>query len=209
MKSADMRVCGVILAGGRGSRMHYRHKALMSAGHRKIIEWIIANARVQTTRLLINVNRDHELYEPFALPLVNDLVSTDAGPLAGIHAAMHWCRENEPDCTHVACFPGDVPWFDCDLVERLSIVMLEENSSIGWLQTGEQWQPLFSIWEIGLEERLANALQMGLYSPMQFIRSQPNTLLTLPAPALGDYLNINTDEDLALANEIAHGRRER
>lgn len=209
MKRADMGVCGVILAGGRGSRMHYRQKALMAAGDKSIIEWIIETARVQTDRLLINVNRDFELYEPFELPLIKDLVSTDSGPLAGIHAAMRWCRENEPACTHVACFPGDVPWFDGDLVERLATVMLRDNARIGWLQTGEQWQPLFSVWEAGLEECLAEALEMGLYSPMQFIRSQPNTLLTLATPALGYYLNINTDEDLVIANEIARERFER
>lgn len=209
MKSADMRVCGVILAGGRGSRMHYRHKSLMTVGRKPILAWIMETAQAQTARLLINVNRDRELYEPFELPLVSDLAGTDAGPLAGIHAAMHWCRANDSDCTHVACFPGDVPWFDGDLVARLSIAMLQDSSRIGWLQTGGQWQPLFSIWEIGLEERLADALEMGLYSPMQFIRSQPNTLLTLPGPAPGDYLNINTDEDLVLANEIARRRCER
>jgi molybdopterin-guanine dinucleotide biosynthesis protein A len=189
--------------------MHYRQKALMAAGDKTIIEWIIEAANVQTDRLLINVNRDFELYESLELPLIKDIVSTDSGPLAGIHAAMRWCRENEPGCTHVACFPGDVPWFDGDLVERLVTVMLRDNARIGWLQTGEQWQPLFSVWEAGLEERLAEALELGLYSPMQFIRSQPNTLLTLATPASGDYLNINTDEELVLANEIARERCER
>lgn len=209
MNSTDMRVCGVILAGGRGSRMHYRHKPLMTAGRKTILEWIIDNAKEQTTRLIINVNRDLELYERFELPLVSDLAISDAGPLAGIQAAMHWCRQNDAGCTHVACFPGDVPWFDSDLVHRLSIAMRKDDSRIGWLQTGEQWQPLFSLWDTTLEERVTEALQLGLYSPMQFIRSQSNSLVTLANPAPGNYLNINTDEDHIRANEIAGRRFER
>jgi molybdenum cofactor guanylyltransferase len=206
MKSSEMRVCGVILAGGRGSRMQYRHKPLMTAGRQTILQWIIENAENQAGRLLINVNRDLELYESFGLPLISDLVIGDSGPLAGIQAAMHWCRENDPACTHIACFPGDVPWFDSDLVQRLSIAMLKESSSIGWLRTAEQWQPLFSLWDMAMERQLADALQLGLYSPMQFIRSQPNALVTLVNLKPGDYMNINTEEDLLLANKIADQR---
>ncbi len=183
--------------------MDYRHKPLMNVGKRSIIEWIIECASLQTYRLVINVNRDVELYEKFGLPLIPDLVSTDAGPLAGIHAAMDWRRENESGSTHIACFPGDVPWFGSDLVPRLKDGVAVTDSLIGWLQTGSQWQPLFSLWDLRLEQRLSDALQLGLYSPMQFIRSQANVLVPESSVRQGDYLNINTLEDLELASSIA------
>lgn len=206
MKPSETRICGVILAGGRGSRLDYQHKPLIQVGHKRIIEWIIESASQQTCRLVINVNRDFTRYEEFDLPLIPDLVSMDSGPLAGIHATMSWARQCEPCCTHIACFPGDVPWFEPDLVQRLLDRMIASDGRVGWLQTGAQWQPLFSLWELSLAERLGEALQMGLYSPLQFIRSQANAMLSVPDIRPGDYLNINTQDDLAIANAIAHER---
>jgi len=62
---------------------------------------------------------------------------------------------------------------------------------------------LFSLWDLRLEQRLSDALQLGLYSPMQFIRSQANVLVPESSVRQGDYLNINTLEDLELASSIA------
>lgn len=186
--------------------MDFRHKPLLKVGEKPIVEWIIECASLQTYSLAINVNRDLELYRKFGLPLVPDLISGDAGPLAGIHAAMRWCRENEPGGTHIACFPGDVPWFEPDLVKRMTEAVAASESLIGWLQTGQQWQPLFSLWDLTLEERLWDALQMGLYSPMQFIRSQANVPVSESSIRPGNYLNINTLEDVNQANSTASQR---
>lgn len=203
MKQAKFRINGVILAGGKGARMQYSEKPLLQLGGRRVIDWILQSATPQVEKLVLNVNRMTPEYASLNLPVVPDASSRIGGPLAGIHAAMLWNLANDPLCSHVACFPGDVPWFDSHFVEDLNRLMAQENSSIGWLQTQLQRQPLFSLWDIRLAPVLAEALQAGQYSPMSFIQSQSNSRLLYTAPSYRHYQNLNTPEDLARARALA------
>lgn len=203
MNAAQFRINGVILAGGKGSRMNFREKPLLELSGKRIIDWIIQGAAPQVRNLLVNVNHQSELYSGLTLPIVSDSFGNDAGPLAGILAALAWCRNNDPACTHLACFPGDVPWFDDDFVKRLSDAVSETNSLIGWLQTLSQRQPLFSLWDLRIEPLLADALESGTYSPMAFIRANSNILLCMDQTKPGFYLNLNTPEDLEAARHLA------
>lgn len=203
MNPSEFLINGVILAGGKGSRMQFQQKPLLSLGKRRVIDWILRSATPQVSQMLINVNKAADHYAEFHLPIISDVHGHDAGPLAGIHAAMLWSRAENPQCTHIACFPGDVPWFDEDYVPRVLAQMTQELALTGWLQTELQCQPLFSVWDIRLEGLLAKALEQGHYSPMTFIRSQPNSLLVLPTVQPGHYLNLNSPEDLALARDHA------
>lgn len=203
MNPANIRVNGVILAGGKGSRMQFQEKPLLQLGNRRVIDWILQSAIPQVSQLLINVNKAGEYYAEFGLPLISDAFSNDPGPLAGLHAAMLWSLSNDPGCTHVACFPGDVPWFDHDYVRRVLDLMLHEHTQIGWLQTEQQYQPLFSVWDIRMEKLLALALERGHYSPMAFTRSHSNSLLVLAETKPGYYLNLNSPQDMILARTLA------
>lgn len=203
MNPSEFRVNGVILAGGKGSRMQYQEKPLLPLGRRRIIDWILEAGTPQVSQMLINVNKATDRYTEFHLPIVSDAYGQDAGPLAGIHAAMRWSKADDLKCTHIACFPGDVPWFDDDYVQRVLRLMTHEQTLAGWLQTDQQFQPLFSLWDVRLEDELAKALEQGHYSPMAFIQSQPNSLLVLSGTQPGQYLNLNSPEDLARARAHA------
>ncbi len=203
MNPANIHVNGVILAGGKGSRMQFQEKPLLALGNRRVMDWILQSATQQVSQLLINVNKAAERYAEFGLPLISDSFGNDPGPLAGIHAAMLWSLANDPGCTHVACFPGDVPWFDNDYVQRVLGLMIHEHTQIGWLQTQQQYQPLFSVWDLRMERLLAQALERGYYSPMAFTRLHSNSLLVLPETKSGHYLNLNSPEDLVLARTFA------
>jgi molybdopterin-guanine dinucleotide biosynthesis protein A len=203
VKPSEFRINGVILAGGKGSRMQFQEKPLLSLGKRRVIDWILGGATPQVSQMLINVNKATDRYAEFHLPTIADAYGNDAGPLAGIHAAMLWSKSENKRCTHIACFPGDVPWFDDDFVQRLLRLMTLEHTLTGWLQTELQYQPLFSLWDIRLEELLAKALAQNHYSPMAFLRSQPNSLLLLPRTQPWQYLNLNSPEDLGRARAYA------
>ena len=202
MNPTKFHINGVILAGGKGSRMGYQDKPLLALGNKRIIDWILQSATPQVEKLVLNVNRNAELYANLLLPAVADTCSNEGGPLAGIHAAMLWTKANDPDCTHLACFPGDVPWFDANYVRRVIEKMIKEDTQVGWLQTQLQRQPLFSVWDIRQEPALRQALQNNFYSPMKFIQSQPNSLVIMSNTAAGHYLNLNTPEELAQAESL-------
>lgn len=182
--------------------MQFSEKPLLQLGDRRVIDWILQAARPQVEKLVLNVNRMCTEYASLHLPIAADSEDNAGGPLAGIHAAMLWNLENDPLCTHLACFPGDVPWFELNFVEELRVRLAKENSSIAWLQTHLQRQPLFSLWDMRVEPQLADALRDGQYSPMTFILSQPNSLLLRANTNPHLYMNLNTPEDLASARAM-------
>lgn len=190
---------GVLLAGGRGNRMGNVDKPLLTLGDRCLIDHVIALARPQVDALVISANRHLDQYRQRQLPVLPDAVGDYAGPLAGIATAMEWARQH--DFPLLACFPGDVPRFPPDTVSRLRDILQSDHSEVAWLCSDGQWQPLFSLWSTHLYEPLQQALQQGLYSPMQFIRSRQHALLALNNCATGDFDNLNSPEDLQRARE--------
>lgn len=192
-------ISGVILAGGRSSRMQFENKALLELGGKPLIAHVIAGAKPQVTRLLVNANRDFERFDKLGVPVEADQFGPDAGPLAGIVTGMRYSRKHLPKVKAVACFPADVPWFPNDIVAQLANAMPDESTQVAWLRTGKQWQPLFSLWSLSIEDVLVAALGDGLYSPMALIRSLPNCLISIADTAPGDFANLNTPEELAKA----------
>ncbi len=195
-------VAGVVIAGGKGSRMNFSAKPLLEIGGRTIIERIVDTAGGQVGSLIINVNCNSDGYTRFNLPIIRD--DRDyAGPLAGVLTAFNYVATNLPAVRAIACFPGDVPWFPGDIVEGMLKAMHDSNSEVAWLRTDGQIQPLFSVWSVTLRLALENALSSGMYSPMQFILSRKNTVLEYHNPSPGFFTNINTPEDLDTARRLA------
>ncbi|MDP2141089.1 MAG: molybdenum cofactor guanylyltransferase MobA [Gammaproteobacteria bacterium] len=196
MIAQPLRITGVILAGGQGSRLNYEDKPLLDLGGKPIIEYIIENAKVQVAELLLNVNRHTEKYAQFRIPIIGDCVEGYVGPLAGVLSAMKWCKAHGHDRGIVACFPGDVPWFPQDIVQRVATKMLANDSETGWLRTDGQYQPLFSLWSMKLHDELETALRQHVYSPMEFILSTRHVLLEIDGSSTEHFLNINSPHDL-------------
>lgn len=201
-------ICGVILAGGSSSRMAFENKALLALGGKPLIAHVIEGAKPQVGQLLINANRDLERFEALSIPVIADAYGPDAGPLAGIITGMRFSRKYLPNAKALACFPADVPWFPGTIVSRLAQVLNTESAQVAWLCTSGQWQPLFSLWSLALEDELAAALRDGIYSPMALIRSLPNSVLNISASAPGDFENLNTPSDLAKAHALLQQRGE-
>ena len=209
MTITNDKICGVILAGGRSARMHFENKALLDLGGKPLIAHVIASAKPQVGQILINANRDLERFDELAVPVVTDAYGPAAGPLAGILTGMQYARKHFPNTAALACFPVDVPWFPQDIVAQMTAALNSESTQVAWLCTAGQWQPLFSLWSLALEETLSAALRDDLYSPMALIRSVPNSLLSIPICEPGDFENLNTPADYARAQGLLKGRSHR
>lgn len=192
-------ICGVILAGGQSSRMHFENKALLELGGKPLIAHVLAGARPQVGQILVNANRDLERFAELAIPIMADAYGPDAGPLAGIATGMQFCRQHMPNAQAVVCFPADVPWFPNNIVAQLAHALDTESTQVAYLSSNGQWQPLFSLWSLALEDTIAATLRNGLYSPMALIRSLPNSLVNIANSEPGDFENLNTPQDLANA----------
>ncbi|MEC5422520.1 molybdenum cofactor guanylyltransferase [Virgibacillus sp. C22-A2] len=81
-----MRTCGVILSGGKSSRMG-TNKALLKLGNKKVIEHIADELQSLTDEVII-VTNEPSLYTFLDLQLICDR-HQDKGPLAGLESAFH------------------------------------------------------------------------------------------------------------------------
>ena len=68
-------ITGIILAGGKASRMGFVDKALLPLHGYPIINWIIDKTEHQVSTLALSVNRNEAAYRYLNLPIVADMSS--------------------------------------------------------------------------------------------------------------------------------------
>ncbi|HAC87565.1 MAG TPA: molybdenum cofactor guanylyltransferase MobA, partial [Gammaproteobacteria bacterium] len=73
------QITGVILAGGKSSRMGFCDKTLIKLGGTPLIEHVIRNSSNQVGQLVISANRNSEKFEYLELPLIPDIKQAYAG----------------------------------------------------------------------------------------------------------------------------------
>jgi molybdopterin-guanine dinucleotide biosynthesis protein A len=199
--SADIADYGVILAGGRGSRMGNVDKPLLELGGTPLIQWVVNGAQPQVEKLVLCVNRNPERYQFLNLDQFGDYSSPYAGPLLGIVSAMRQlATAAQGQDKLLACFPADVPWFPADIVARLIDQMHREGSDVAVVQQGEQLQPLFSVWKLSLRTELEQAVSEGMFGP-KLVLPRLHTSVLQVGSNQQEFFNINTLDDLTKAQQ--------
>jgi len=188
------QIAGLILAGGRASRMGGRNKAEIELGGQTLLTRSIARAKPQVGRLLLSANLDPALFGRHGLPVLKDPIGDHWGPLAGIlagldHLAVHW-----PQIEWMASFPTDSPFFPEDLVARLAEAV--EGHDVAMATGHDRPEPVFALWPVRLAGELRAALTGGVRKVEDFARRYRLALVDWPADA---FFNINTPEDLQQA----------
>jgi molybdopterin-guanine dinucleotide biosynthesis protein A len=193
---------GVILAGGKASRMGFRDKALVPLHTIPIIEYVIDKAVPQVKQLILSVNHNAERYQSYKLPIVSDQDQSYSGPLLGILSAMRWYQSEQAKTgiSHLACFPADVPKFPQDIVNQLASELNKTSALITYIYHKDQIQPLFSLWHLGLVEQIQEAVAAGLYGPKLLLGDLKAVAVNCTDNSLGTFCNINSTEDLDSAS---------
>jgi molybdopterin-guanine dinucleotide biosynthesis protein A len=146
-------ITGLILAGGRGSRMGGVDKGLQN--HHGVALALHALLRLgpQVGQVMINANRNLGAYESFGVPVWPDPVGEFAGPLAGFLAGLERCET--PLLLTVPC---DTPNFPADLAARLAAALEADNADLAYATTfedgREQLHPVFCLLKSALSESL-------------------------------------------------------
>ncbi len=108
-------ITGLVLAGGRGSRMGGVDKGLELLDGQPLVQHALHRLAPQVGPMLINANRNRERYASFGVPVVADADASFSGPLAGFVAGLAGCATD-----WLVTVPCDTPRFPLDLVERLA-----------------------------------------------------------------------------------------
>jgi molybdopterin-guanine dinucleotide biosynthesis protein A len=150
------QVTGLILAGGRATRMGGEDKGLVPVSGRPMIAWVIDALRPQVANVLVNANRNHERYGEFGCPVIDDGDSDFRGPLAGMASAMRAART-----PYIAVMPCDSPLIGGELVARLHAAAVSSGSPIAAAHDGDRLQPVFALLARDLLDDLAGYLDDG------------------------------------------------
>ena len=149
-----MKVTGIVLAGGKGSRMGGVDKGLQPLRGKPMVAWAIARLRPQVDEIVINANQNHEIYRAFGHRVVADEIGGFAGPLAGLHAGLK--AATHPLAVTVPC---DSPFLPADLVFRLNSSLGENELAVA--KTGDQPHPVFALMRRDVRESLEAFLASG------------------------------------------------
>jgi len=196
-----MTICGTILAGGLARRMGGGDKALRELAGSTILDRTIARLRPHCAALAINANGDPARFAGVGLPVIADAIEGYAGPLAGILAGMDWGAETGADWLVTA--PADCPFLPADFVPRLISGRETSKADIVVAESGGRTHPVAALWHIGLREALrSHLMQDGSRKVESWIKTQHSAAVVWPDAPYDPFFNVNTPEDLAIAEAL-------
>lgn len=183
-----MTIAGVIIAGGKSTRMGGHEKAFLKLAGKPLLQHVIDRLRPQVEALAINANGDAARFAEFGLPVIADTHRVGT-PLAGLEAALAWGKAQNAEL--VLTVPSDSPELPVDLVRRLR----PEAPAIATSNGQDHY--LTGLWPVPLHAMLLNAMQeRGLRAVKDFARLAGVRRVEWPVLPRDPFLNLNSPEDV-------------
>ncbi|MEJ6000065.1 molybdenum cofactor guanylyltransferase MobA [Paucibacter soli] len=189
MQAAD--ITGLVLCGGRGSRMGGVDKGLQPLQGRPLVEHVLERLGPQVGTLLINANRNLARYAAYGHAVLADASEDFAGPLAGLLAGLQACRT-----PWLLAVPCDAPRLPLDLAARLHEAAERTGAAVA-LPVTERVQPVFCLLRQDLAPALNAYLAGGGHRVEACLRARPHVLV--PFERDGDaaaFFNANSLDEL-------------
>ncbi|WP_271121716.1 molybdenum cofactor guanylyltransferase MobA [Dryocola boscaweniae] len=182
-------VTGVILAGGRATRMGGHDKGLITLKGLPLFAHVAGKLAPQVGNMVISANRNIEKYQSSGLNVVSDSLPDYPGPLAGMLSVM----QKLSDEWFLFC-PCDTPNIPADLAIRL----WDKRGQFPaiWVNDGERDHPTIALLHRKLVPALENYLGSGERRVMVFLREVDGQPVIFPNQQQC-FINVNSPEDLA------------
>jgi molybdopterin-guanine dinucleotide biosynthesis protein A len=186
-------ITGLVLCGGRGSRMGGVDKGLQNHNGMPLALHALMRLQMQVGGVLINANRNLAAYESFGVPVWPDPMGDYPGPLAGWLAGLE-----HSDTPYMLTVPCDTPNFPLDLAARLGAALESEGADVAVAATLEegvlQPQPVFCLFKTMLMESLIAYLNSGQRKIDKW--TAQHRCATVVFDDAAAFFNANTAEDL-------------
>jgi molybdopterin-guanine dinucleotide biosynthesis protein A len=199
-------VVGVLLAGGRSTRMGGGDKCLRVLGRKTILARIIDRLKPQVSDIVINANGDTSRFAVFGVPVVADSIVGYAGPLAGVHAGLEWVKANRPGVGHVVTMATDTPFFPSDLVRQL-LQASDDSSALRIAKSEAGTHYVIGLWPITFAATLEASIKRGERKVGAWTKEHGAIEVFFPpvdvaGQSVDPFFNINAPEDLASAEAL-------
>ena len=134
--TAHSEITGLILAGGRGTRMGRVDKGLQPFRGTTLVHNVLQRLSPQVHKAIINANRNLPQYQAAAgdgVPVMADRMGGFEGPLAGLQTGLQACTTDL-----LLTVPCDSPFLPLDLAARLHAALQVEDADVAIAVTLEQ-----------------------------------------------------------------------
>ncbi|WP_076413202.1 molybdenum cofactor guanylyltransferase MobA [Shewanella sp. UCD-KL12] len=194
----SLQINAVILAGGMARRMGGNDKGLVDLNGQPMIKHAIDRVKPQVKEILINANRNQNLYAEFGYPVVSDEDSGYLGPLAGMITAMA-----QTDADYLLVVPCDCPLLPTDLVSRMLSQIESNDAELAVASDGKREQPVVMLLKPSLRDSMKAFLDAG-ERKIDFWYAKHNCVVTDFSDQPNAFVNVNTPEQKQqLAEAIA------
>jgi molybdopterin-guanine dinucleotide biosynthesis protein A len=158
-------ITGLILAGGRGSRMGGVDKGLQRLDGQPLVWHALQRLRPQVGAVIVNANRHLDEYQQDGLTVCPDSLADFQGPLAGFLVGLQNART-----PYVLTVPCDSPRFPLDLANRLAEALVNKQADIAMVSAPEKnehdefvlrSQPVFCLMPVRVQSSLHDFLASG------------------------------------------------
>ena len=182
-------VTGVVLSGGRATRMGGNDKGLIYFNGLPLFEHVTRKLTSQVSNVVISANRNIEIYQSIGLRVLSDTLPDYPGPLAGMLSAM----QNLESEWFLFC-PCDTP----NIPDDLACKLWEQKgaSRAVWVNDGERDHPTIALIHKKLAVSLENYLASGERRVMFFLRESGGHSVRFQ-DQMNNFINVNSPEDLA------------
>ncbi|MBB6181607.1 molybdenum cofactor guanylyltransferase MobA [Pseudorhizobium flavum] len=202
------RILGVILAGGRATRMGGRDKGLLLLGDATLVDHVHKRLAPQCDEVAISANGDPARFSQLGLPVLADTIPDYPGPLAGVLAGLEWAAQKGADVVVTAA--ADTPFLPSDLVVGLRQAAAREKAAIALAASPDETgalrlHPTFGLWPVDLRMELHTELCRGLRKILLWVERHGAATASFPAEPFDPFFNVNTPQDMVLAQEIRQG----
>jgi molybdopterin-guanine dinucleotide biosynthesis protein A len=192
-----VKALGVILAGGRATRMGGGDKGLLPLGDGTILDHVIDRLGPQVGGMALNANGDPGRFAGLGLAVLPDESDERPGPLGGVLAGLDWAAGQGAGTIVTAA--ADTPFLPRDLVARLTDAAAP--SGLALAATREEGRtvrhPTFGLWPVALRDDLREALAGGLRKVVLWTDRHGAGIAVWGDAAA--FFNVNTPDDLETA----------
>jgi molybdopterin-guanine dinucleotide biosynthesis protein A len=191
-------IAGVVLAGGRSTRMG-AEKALLPLAGRPLVARAVERLRPQVAEAFISANGEAARFAGFDCAVVADAAGASLdGPLCGVSAAIAFARRR--GFTLLATAPCDAPFLPLDLVARLAAALAASGAPVAVAESPRGLEPMFALWRERAIGEIAAEFARGQANPRS-VMARLGAARVFFAPDEGDdpFANLNSPEDFAAA----------
>ena len=204
----EHNILGVILAGGKSKRMG-KDKLFLKLNNKVLIEYTIDKVKKYFKNLIIITKQKNEYFSKQNLITVEDCIEGQLGPLVGILTGMKWAKDNLKDCSWIATFPCDTPFFPEKIIQEFIKKSKKKDSILFCASSHGRKHNIFGLWSLELYDKLMDDLINNKIRKVEdWTEKHKITNVEFKFKEYDPFFNINTLKDLEIAKKIMKNEKQ-